>query len=422
MVYGYWKTGIHNQQAVFHLYFRKRPFSGGFAIAAGLQPAVNTLQAFRFSPSDLTYLKTYFEPAFLDFLGNFAFSCDVDAIPEGSLVFPNEPLIRVKGPIWQGQMLESMLLNRINFETLIATKAARICLAAYPDPVVEFGMRRAQGPDGALSASRAAFIGGCRSTSHVLAGKQFQIPVKGTQAHSWIMAFDTEEQAFEAFAKAYPQGSILLVDTYDSLQGTRHAVQVAKKLKWPLEGIRLDSGDLLRLSIACRKILDEAGFTKAVIMASNELDERIIASLKARGAPIHMWGVGTHLVTAKDQPALDGIYKLCAIQSNDGTWHNKAKRSDQREKATLPGILQVARRQEGPYYTGDHVYDELAIDRPEGKPVLVPIFRLGHFVGTTLSLNEIQKQAQTELARLPEAIKRLDQPETYPVAMDLGQP
>jgi nicotinate phosphoribosyltransferase len=403
MIYGYWKEQIAEREAVFHLYFRKKPFHGEFALAAGLWPAVQYLRSLRFSPSDLDYLRAFFEEPFLEFLAGFEFRCDVDAIPEGSLVFPQEPLIRVKGPLWQAQLLESAMLNRINFETLIATKAARICLAAHPDPVIEFGMRRAQGPDGAISASRAAFIGGCESTSHVLAGKLFGIPVKGTQAHSWIMAFDDEKQAFKAFATALPKHCTLLVDTYDSLQGTRHAIEVADALKstgFKLEGVRLDSGDLGPLSIQVRKLLDEHGFHKTTIMASNELDEHAIHALKTQGAPIHVWGVGTHLVTGKDQPALDGIYKLAAIRDAKGNWQPKIKRSDSMEKTTNPGILQVRRLFDGRHYQGDVLYDELLGSSSKGDDLLVPVFRSGQFVGKNPTLHEIQAHAKKELSRL----------------------
>ena len=418
MIYGYWKEQIAEREAVFHLYFRKHPFHGSFAIAAGLANAVDYLNTLKFSSSDLDYLSRFFEQAFIDFLAKFQFQCDVDAVPEGSLVFAQEPLIRVKGPLWQAQLLESPLLNRINFETLIATKAARICMAAYPDPIVEFGMRRAQGPNGALSASRAAFIGGCASTSHVLAGKLFDIPIAGTQAHSWIMAFDHEGEAFEAFAKAFPKGGILLVDTYDSLQGVQNAIDTSIALNWPLNGIRLDSGDLGPLSFACRKLLDDQGFHHTKIMASNELDEHRIYRLKKEKAPICIWGVGTHLVTAKDQPALDGIYKLSAIRIPNQAWQPKMKKSDQADKATNPGILQVKRVFDGKIYTGDVLFDEELGTNALGDNVLTPVFRKGKFIGKTPSLIEIQTHAKEELHRLPKAIKQLENPKDYSLQFD----
>lgn len=447
MVYGYWKTGLAERQAVFHLNYRKWPFKGAFAIAAGLETLIQFLREFRFSASDLSYLEglkteteePLFEPAFLDFLSRFSFACDVDALPEGSLVFPHEPILRIKGPLWQAQLLESPLLNLINFQTLIATKAARICLAASPDPVIEFGMRRAQGIDGALSASRAAFIGGCTATSDVLAGKLFDIPVRGTHAHSWVMAFDQEEIAFETFAKILPHRCVLLIDTYDSIQGVKKAIATAQSLKsegFELAGVRLDSGDLAALSIEVRKILDREGLTKTQIMASNELDEYLIRDLKQQGAKIDLWGVGTHLVTAKDQPSLDGVYKLSALQNEKGEWEYKLKLSEQVAKSTNPGILQIRRYFDERGFVGDIIYDELiglptplcGIDLKdphvhhlfEGshKDLLIPIFRKGKLQYSSPSLKEIQGHAKAQLSQLPDAMKRFIHPQTYPVGLE----
>lgn len=400
MAYGYWKQGMAEREAVFHLNYRKWPFGGTFALAAGLQSAVEFLEQLQFSESDLDYLgELGFEGPFREFLRGFQFACDVDAVPEGRLVFPYEPLVRVKGPLWQAQILESPLLNLINFQTLIATKARRVCQAAGGDPVVEFGMRRAQGPDGALSASRAAYIGGCVATSHVWPGKLWGIPVRGTHAHSWVMAFEEEVEAFEVFSDLMPNRCILLVDTYDSLEGTRRAIQVGLRLRakgYELAGIRLDSGDLGRLSVACRKLLDEAGFEKAQIMASNELDEGVIRELKARGAPIAIWGVGTHLVTASGQSALDGVYKLSAIRGKTGAWEDRLKLSEQAAKVTHPGILQV-RRTEG----GDVLYDELVGPPAEkGEDLLVPIMRRGKRVYDFPTLHQVRETALRE--RIPE--------------------
>ena len=440
MVYGYWKAKMADRQAVFHLHFRKEPFQGGFAIAAGLETAAKFIENLVFAKEDLAYLEQLhlFEAPFLDFLASFRFECDVDAAPEGSLIFPYEPLVRVKGPIWQAQLLESALLNIINFQTLIATKAARISMAAHPDPVIEFGLRRAQGVDGAISASRAAFIGGCESSSNVLAGKLFDIPVRGTHAHSWIMAFDDEKKAFETFAHIFPKNCIMLIDTYDTLKGAKKAVQVAQKMAktFELAGVRLDSGDLAYLSIEVRKILDAGGFSKAKIMASNELDEYLIRDLKQQGAKIDLWGVGTHLVTGKDQPALDGIYKLSAIQDENGKWVHKLKLSEQMAKVTDPGILQVRRFFDGQFYTADAIYDELIGMPGEGNIVsrrypsevlrvkghfldlLVPIFKKGKRVYSHLHLREIQKQAKKELSRLPSSMERLVNPASYFVGLE----
>lgn len=437
MAYGYWKAGIENREAVFNLYFRRWPFDGGFAIAAGLQTAIEFIQKFRFTPSDLAYLeKLQFEKPFLDFLSKFQFACDVDAFEEGSLVFPNEPFLRVRGPLWQAQLLESPMLNLLNFQTLIATKAARICMAASPDQVIEFGMRRAQGVDGAISASRAAYIGGCSATSDVIAGKMFGIPVKGTHAHSWVMAFEDEERAFETFAKVMPKNCVLLIDTYDSIEGAKKAMRVAKRLQktgFELAGVRLDSGDLARLSIEVRRLLDEQGFFKTQIMASNELDEYLIRDLKQQGAKITVWGVGTHLVTGKGQAALDGIYKLSAIQDGQGQWQYRMKLSDQTAKVTHPGILQVRRFFDGDFYLADAVYDELLgikascriIDtqdpnqqvcpssKAEWKDLLVPVFRKGKCVYSSPSISAIQAHARQDLSRLPAAMGRFTHPQPY---------
>ena len=431
MVYGYWKSGYANRQAVFHLNFRRFPFGGGYALAAGLGSAIDFIREFSFSSSDLEYLSHYFEPEFLDFLSNFEFACDIDAMPEGTAVFPYEPILRVKGPLWQAQLLESPLLNIINFQTLIATKSSRICSAAFPDPAIEFGMRRAQGIDGAISASRAAFIGGCEGTSNVLAGKLFNIPVRGTQAHSWIMAFDDEEEAFEAFAKARPKECVMLIDTYNSIEGVKKAIRVAKKIpNFELSGVRLDSGDLAALSIEVRSILDREGFQRVKIMASNELDEYLIRDLKQQGAKINSWGVGTHLVTGKEQPALDGVYKLSAIENEEGNWQYKLKLSEQTAKVTNPGILQVRRYFDGTFYRADAIYDELiglsdpctAVDYWDanrettfkgGIDLLVPIYRSGKLIYQTPSLQVIQENAKKELSRLPASVKRFTNPQTY---------
>lgn len=442
MVNGYWRAGIADRKAVFHINFRKWPFKGGFAIAAGLESAVEFLRQLHFSSSDLAFLEglDLFEKPFLDFLSSFKFCCDLDAVPEGSLIFPYEPLLRVKGPLWQAQLLESPLLNIINFQTLVATKSARICLAAHPDPVIEFGMRRAQGIDGAISASRAAFIGGCESTSDVLAGKLFGIPIRGTHAHSWIMAFEEEEKAFEVFAKIRPKNCVMLIDTYNSIEGAKKAIRVAQSIPhFELAGVRLDSGDLAKLSIEIRKILDQAGFKKAQIMASNELDEYLIRDLKQQGAKIDIWGVGTNLVTAKDQPALDGVYKLSAIQNERGEWIHKIKLSEQTAKVTNPGILQIRRFFDGKLYLGDAIYDELTgiealpltIVNPqdpsqeskmqgEFTDLLVPIFREGTLVYSSPLLQEMQAHAKRELSRLSPAMERFTNPQLYLAGLEKG--
>lgn len=443
MAYGYWMKGMADREAVFHLSFRKKPFGGSFAIAAGLEQACSYIENFRFEEDDLAYLaslqsgdKPLFDKKFLDYLKNFRFRCDLHAMPEGTPVFPYEPLLRVQGPILDAQLLESILLNIINFQSLIATKAARICYAAKPDEVVEFGLRRAQGIDGAISASRAAHIGGCHSTSNVFAGKLFGIPVRGTQAHSWIMAFNEEEESFRAFVEIMPDNCILLVDTYDSVKGTRHAIQVAKELQRRgkrLFGVRLDSGDLAHLSIEIRKLLDAAGFSDVKIMASNELDEHIVTDLKRQGAKITIWGVGTNLVTGKDQPALDGVYKLTAIQDAQGKWQQKIKISEQIAKVTDPGVLQVRRFSDENGYIADMLYD---IHTPLGKEIvivdpfdasakrrispqvasvdlLVPIFKRGKRIYTHPKLSEMRARSIHELEKLPPSMRRFLNPQPY---------
>src|SRR5882762_6956143 len=369
MAYGYWKTGKAEQEAVFHLLFRKQPFQGGFTLCCGLADSIRYLRGFKFEKSDLEYLgqlkgndgKRLFEPAFLKYLGSLKLRLDVDAIPEGTVVFPQEPLVRVRGSILEAQLVETALLNLLNFQSLIATKAARVCFAAEGDPVVEFGLRRAQGIDGALTASRAAYIGGWAGTSNVLAGKVFDNPVNGTHAHSWVMSFESELDSFNAYANALPNNCIFLVDTYNSLEGVRHAIEVGKRLRkrgHKLDGIRLDSGDLAYLSIEARKMLNAAGFKDAVIVGSNDLNEHLIASLKQQGAAINVWGVGTMLVTAYDQPALGGVYKLSALRQPDGAWQHKLKLSEHAAKVTNPGVLQVRRFSQGNKFAGDAIYDE----------------------------------------------------------------
>ncbi len=451
MAYGYWKTGRSEHESVFHLFFRKAPFGGGYTIAAGLEPVIEWLQAFRFAPDDLAYLATLtgndekplFEPAFLDYLGLLRLSLDIDAIPEGTVVFPHQPLIRVRGPILQGQLLETALLCLVNFNTLIATKAARICAAARGEPVLEFGLRRAQGLDGAVSASRAAHVGGCASTSNVLAGKRYGIPVRGTHAHSWVMSFDDELEAFEAYAKAMPNNCVFLVDTYDTLDGVRHAITVGIKLRergYEMVGIRLDSGDLAWLSIEARKLLDDAGFPKAAIVASNDLDERTIASIKDQGGKVSVWGVGTKLVTAFDQPALGGVYKLAAIREPGGVWKPRVKLSEQAIKVSNPGIQNVRRFTKDGEAIGDVIWDELhpapgqwtMVDpadhtrskvmpaQAESHDLLVPVLRNGGLVYHRPLLIDIRARTQTQLGSFHAGIKRLDNPHLYPVGLEEG--
>jgi nicotinate phosphoribosyltransferase len=350
-------------------------------------------------------------------------------------------LVRVRGPLLQCQIVETALLNLVNFQTLAATKAARICLAAGGDPVLEFGLRRAQGMDGGLAASRAAYVGGCDATSNVLAGKLFGIPVRGTHAHSWVMCFEEEQEAFEAYGRALPHNCVFLVDTYDTLAGVRHAVEVAARLRAEgveMTGIRIDSGDLAGLSREARRILDEAGFPQAVIMGSSDLDEARIAQLKEKGAEIGAWGVGTRLATAYDEPALTGVYKLAAIRAPGEPWRHRIKLSDEPEKATLPGIQQTCRYEHRGTYVGDVIYDAeqgssgatdardlrtghpLAL--PEGsepsRDLLVPVYRGGERVYDPPPVAASREHALEEIARLPEGVKRRRRAERYPVGID----
>ena len=451
MAYGYWKTGMVTKEAVFNLFFRQHPFKGGFTIACGLAQAIDYLENFKLDASDIDYLrsltgndhKPLFEAGFLAYLASMKFECDIDAVPEGTIVFPHEPLVRVKGPLIQAQIIESALLNILNFQSLIATKAARVCMAAQGEPVLEFGLRRAQGGDGAMVASRAAYIGGCFATSNVLAGKVFGIPVKGTHAHSWVMSFDDELEAFKAYAKAMPNNCIFLVDTYDTLEGVKRAIEVGEWLRaqgHELIGIRLDSGDLAYLSIEARKLLDEAGFPKAVIVASNDLDENIIQSIKEQGARINVWGVGTKLITAYDQPALGGVYKMAAIRDAGGAWEYKVKISEQALKISNPGIQQVRRYQRNGEYIGDVIYDQSAdlndgcvmvdpLDATRQKRIapdagfedlLKPVFRGGRNVYDVPDIHACQKRVQAGLKGFHAGVKRFVNPHQYPVGIEKG--
>lgn len=432
MANAYWKSGLAERDAVFHLYFRRSPFGGAFAIGAGLSAVVEFLEGFGFDDDDVAYLAELrgndagplFDREFLGVLRAMRFECDLDAVPEGTAVFPGEPLLRIRGPIAQGQLVETALLNFVNFQTLVATKAARICLAAGTDPVLEFGLRRAQGPDGGVSASRAAYIGGCAATSNVLAGRRFGIPVRGTHAHSWVMAFESERAAFQAWAEAMPNNCIFLVDTYDTLQGVRLAAETGEYLREKgneLAGVRLDSGDLADLSIAARSVLDASGFPDASIVASGDLDEHAIEELKRRGAAIGVWGVGTRLATAHDEPALGGVYKLGALCDPEGSWRYPIKRSDDPEKSTLPGIHQTRRYIERGEFRGDVIFDAelgLTADDEPHEDLLVPVLRAGRSVYEIPALDASRARTQDQLAGLPSGVKSLRDPDPYPVEVD----
>lgn len=449
MAYAAWRTQRADREAVFTMSFRTSPFAGGYAIACGLAPLLGYLEAFRFSSDDTSYLSTLigadgrplFDEPFLDYLGRLRLQCDIDAVPEGTAVFPHEPLVRVRGPLLSAQLIETALLNLINFDTLIATKAARICQAAHGQEVIEFGLRRAQGVDGALAASRAAFIGGCHGTSNVLAGRRYGIPVRGTHAHSWVMAFGDELEAFRTYARALPHHCAFLVDTYDTLAGVRHAITVGEELRAQghrLLGIRLDSGDLAWLSIEARRLLDAAGFPETTIIASNDLDERLIESLRAQGARITVWGVGTRLVTGHDQGALGGVYKLSALRQADGHWRPCIKLSEQAAKISIPGALQVRRFRRGGEYVGDCIYDELTglpadpvmVDPfdatrrrrleagTEAEDLLVPVMRAGSSVYRPPPPAQARERTLAQLAQLHPGIRRFDHPHQYPVGLE----
>ncbi|MBT6277004.1 MAG: nicotinate phosphoribosyltransferase [Chromatiales bacterium] len=452
MAYGYWKAGIADREACFSLSFRRHPYDGGYSIACGFGTLAEYIDRFRFDASDLDYLsglkghdsEALFEEGFLRFLEQSRICCNIDAVLEGSVVFPHEPLLRVRGPIWQAQILETPILNIINFQTLIATKAARVCEAADGDPVLEFGLRRAHGVDGALAASRAAYIGGCSGTSNVLAGKLFNVPVRGTHAHSWVMSFDTELEAFKTYAAAMPNNCVFLVDTYDSIQGVRNAIEVGNWLKsvgHQMLGIRLDSGDLAYISIEARKLLDDAGFADCVIFASNDLDERLIESLKKQGATIAAWGVGTKLVTGSEDGALGGVYKITAIRDEHGQWQDRIKLSEQAAKVSTPGILQVRRFSDESGLVADAVYNEAA--PPSGDfDIVDPIDhtrrrRLGHGLkqvdlltpfltdgalspGRVNDVEAARAHVKSELGSLHATLKRLTYPHTYPVGLERG--
>ena len=453
MAYGYWKAGEEDTEAVFHLYFRSNPFGGGYAVGCGLAHVVDLLESWRFDEDDVTYLaglkgndgRPLFERAFLDHLASMELEVDVDAVEEGEVVFPHEPLVRVRGPILQCQLLETPLLNVMNFQTLIATKAARIVRAARGEPVLEFGLRRAQGMDGGLAASRAGYVGGVAATSNVLAGKLFGIPVRGTHAHSWVMCFDTELESFERYAETMPNNCIFLVDTFDTLEGVRRACDVGDRLRargYEMVGVRLDSGDLAWLSQQAREILDERGFDEAQIVASNSLDEHLITSLKEQDAKITVWAVGTRLVTAHDQPALGGVYKLAAVRRCDGggRWERKVKLSEQAAKVSTPGVLGVRRHFNGQEYVGDMIYDEemgigphrMMIDPMDPtrrklfdastahRELLQPIFRAGSRVYDVPDLHAARARAAGELDRFHGGITRLVHPHQYPVGLEVG--
>ena len=449
MCYGYWKKGIYQKPSSFNLFFRNNPFKGAYSVSCGLDYVINYLNNFKFSKDDISYLsnlktengKKLFENKFLEFLKEFRFECDLDAIEEGRIVFPNEPLLRITGPLYQCQLLETALVNIINFQSLIATKSSRMYLVAKGDPILEFGLRRAQGIDGALSASRASYIGGCSKTSNVLAGKLFDIPVSGTHSHSWVLSFDSEEEAFRSYAEVMPDNCVLLVDTYDTLEGVINAIKIGKELKEKgksLIGIRIDSGDLSYLSKKARKLLDKEGLEDVKIVASNDLDEFLITSLKYQKSKISVWGIGTKLITAYDNPSLGAVYKLSAVQDKKGQWVNKLKLSEQKIKINNPGIHQVRRFFRNDKFLGDMIYDinykansRIMIDPNDStkskkflnsnikhEDLLKSIFKKGKLVYKSDSIHKIRGKLIKDLGYLDNTHKRLENPHNYPVGLE----
>lgn len=452
MMQGYFKHKDRNETVIFDAFYRNNPCGGGYSIAAGLEQLIAYIKELHFSPEDIRYLDSLhlFEKDFLDYLADFHFSGDIYAIPEGTVIFPREPLVKVIAPIMEAQLVETAILNIINHQSLIATKAARVCYAARGDGIMEFGLRRAQGPDAGIYGARAAVIGGCIGTSNVLCGQLFDVPVKGTHAHSWIMSFPDELTAFRTYAKLYPSACILLVDTYDTLKsGIPHAIQVFTEMREagiPLTfyGIRMDSGDLAYLSKEAKKMLDAAGFHDAVISASNDLDETLITSLKNQGATINSWGVGTNLITSKDCPSFGGVYKLAAIKDKaTGKFLPKIKVSENAEKITNPGnktIYRIYGREShkiiadliclvGEAYDDSNsllLFDPIATWKKTllapgtyvMRELLIPIFKNGSCVYHSPKVMDIQQYCKKELDTLWDETKRLVNP--HEVHVDLS--
>ena len=450
MAQGYWEAGKKNQQAVFHLSFRKNPFKGGYIIFCGLKPALEAIEKFFFSADDLKYLASLkstnkqpvFSKKFLNFLKDFKINCTIKSLPEGTVIFAGEPVLQVAGTLLECQLLESLLLNIINFQSLIATKSARIFSLAQNKSILEFGLRRAQGIDGAISASRAAYIGGSFATSNLLAAKIYNIPVIGTHSHSWVLSFASEKLAFEQFIRSFPKKFSLLIDTYSALSGIKNAIEVVKKHSSPNSffAVRIDSGDLAYLSKKIRHFLDQAGFTKTKIIASGDLDEYIIASLKEQQAAIDIWAVGTKLITATDEPALNGVYKLSAIYE-EKNWRFCTKISDDLNKSNDPGILQIMRffSPDG-LALGDAIYNQLepikkntscTIINPNNnlqqkvfssstlrRNILQIVMKNGKISYTFPTIEKVRKNTINQLSKFDDSIKRLVNPHLYPVGLE----
>lgn len=452
MMQGYFQNKDKNETVVFDAFYRNNPNGGGYAIAAGLEQVIDYIKNLHFDEEDIAYLRSLkiFEEDFLEYLSSFHFSGDIYAIPEGSVMFPREPVIKVVAPIMEAQLVETAILTIINHQSLIATKASRVCFAARGDGIMEFGLRRAQGPDAGIYGARAAMIGGCIGTSNVLAGQLFDVPVKGTHAHSWIMSFPDEYTAFKTYANIYPNACLLLVDTYDTLKsGVPNAIRVFTEMReagipLTMYGIRLDSGDLAYLSKKARKMLDAAGFPDAIISASNDLDEYLIDSLKIQGATITSWGVGTNLITSKDCPSFGGVYKLAAVRDAEGNFIPKIKLSENSEKVTNPGnktIYRIYEKETGKIKAdliclADETFDESQPmklfdpvepwkkTRLEGgtytlRELLVPVFKNGECCYKSPSVMEIRDICQKELNTLWDETRRLVNP--HKVYVDLSK-
>lgn len=444
MMNGYLKENRKEEIAIFDIFFRQNGMIT-YSIACGLEQACEYILNLKFGEEEIAYLKglNIFSNEFIEYLKNFKFTGDVYAVKEGTVVFPGEPILTVKAPVMEAQFIETALLNIINFQTLIATKSAKIRYAAKDDIVMEFGLRRAQAPDAGIYGARAAIIGGCNSTSNVLAGQMFNIPVAGTHAHSWVMNFKDEYTAFKAYADTYPDNTLLLVDTFDTLkQGVPNAIKVFKELKergYKPKGIRLDSGDLAYLSKKARQMLDEAGFTDTIICASGDLDEYSINSLKNQGAKINSWGVGTKLITSADMPALGGVYKLSGIVEDNGEITPKIKLSDNTEKITNPGFKNIYRvydkatgkaeadciflRNEEPIDVSKPLvlthpterWKKLTFENYEIKTLHETIIKNGKLVYKFPTLTEVKEYAKKELDSFWDEYKRLDRPHLYKV-------
>lgn len=451
MMQGYYEKG-QNENVIFDVFFRQNPCNNGYSVCAGLDQVIDYIKNLHFTYDDVDYLRGLgiFKEDFLHYLSGFHFSGDIYAIPEGTVVFPKEPLLKVVAPIMEAQLVETAILNIINHQSLIATKTSRIVFAANGDGIMEFGLRRAQGPDAGLYGARAAMIGGCVGTSNVLAGQMFDVPVMGTHAHSWIMSFPDEYTAFKTYAEMYPDNCTLLVDTYDTLKsGVPNAIRVFQEFKdagKPLikYGIRLDSGDLAYLSKEARKMLDEAGFPEATICASNDLDEFLLHDLKMQGAAIDSWGVGTNLITSKDCPSFGGVYKLAAIQNEEGEFVPKIKISENTEKITNPGnktIYRIYEKASGKIKADLICFADEVIDPKQDLPlfdpmdtwkktklaggtytvreILLPIFKNGECLYKSPTLKEIAAYCREEKDTLWDETKRLFYP--HRVYVDLSQ-